>query len=434
MNSSGTLPQTQSRSLLARQSFRTAQRTVLLATMFCYFFYYTGRHAFGFAIPGIEEELGLSKATLGWVSAALLWCYALGQIPNGYLGDRVGGRIMMSTGACLSCGLNWIVSLANGFWGLLVPWGMNGLAQSMGWAPGSRVLSNWWPSNERGRTYGWYVFAAGMGTVLAFVTSILVLEVLDLNWRWIFRLPILLLLVGGVTYYLIVRDRPEQAGFEPHSDSDAPESKPGNADENENAWESYREVLSHGRFLVASWAIGFQSIARYGLLIWVPVHFLGSDWKQEGRSWISVALPVGMALGALTSGWLSDRMFGSRRTPVIALFMALAAAFSVAMYFIPKEQVTLGLIVLFLCGFFVYGPQSAFWALCPDLLGVKRTGTGTGIMNFHAYLFAGLGEPFIGWMIDSSESLDGRPQTGIIFLVVAVACMASASISLFIKR
>ena len=137
-------------------------------------------------------------------------------------------------------------------------------------------------------------------------------------------------------------------------------------------------MLSNGRFLVASWAIGFQSIARYGLLFWVPVHFLGSDWKQEGGSWISVALPVGMAFGALTSGWLSDRVFRSRRAPVIVLFMGLAAAFSVAMYFIPKEQGTLGLIVLFLCGFFVFGPQSAFWALCPDLLGLNRSGAGSG--------------------------------------------------------
>lgn len=433
MNSSRTPPETRHRSLLARQSFRTAQRTVLLATMFCYLFYYTGRHAFGFAIPGIEEELGLSKTTLGWISAALLWCYALGQIVNGNLGDRVGGRIMMSTGAILSCGLNWIVSLASGFWGLLVPWGMNGLAQSMGWAPGSRVLSNWWSSNERGKMYGCYVFSAGMASVLSYVTSILILR-LELDWRWIFRLPVLLLLIGGVVYYLIVRDRPEQAGFEPHADSDAPNSKPGHPDENENAWGRYKEVLSNRRFLVASWAIGFQSIARYGLLIWVPVHFLGSDWKQEGRSWISVALPVGMAFGALTSGWLSDRMFRSRRAPVIVLFMSLAAAFSVAMYFIPQERVASGLIVLFLCGFFVYGPQSAFWALCPDLLGVKRAGTATGLMNAHAYLFAGLGEPFIGWMIDSSEGPGGQPQTEIIFLVVAVACVASALISIFIKR
>ena len=339
----------------------------------------------------------------------------------------------MSSGAVLSCGLNWIVSLANGFMGLLVPWGLNGLAQSMGWAPGSRVLSNWWGAHERGKVFGCYVFAAGMSSVLSYVTSMLILQ-FQLDWRWIFRLPVLFLLVGGITYYLIVRDRPSQVGFDSPIEPENQKSKPEHVDEQEDAWARYKDVLSNFRFLVASWAIGFQSIARYGLLFWVPVHFLGSDWKQGGGSWVSVALPVGMAFGALTSGWLSDRIFRTRRAPVIALFMSLAAAFSVAMYFIPKDQVALGLIVLFLCGFFVYGPQSAFWALCPDLVSVKRAGTGTGIMNAHAYLFAGLGEPFIGWMIDSTAAAGGPPQTEIIFLLVAVACATSAVISLFIKR
>ncbi len=52
--------------------FRAAQWRMLLATMFCYLFFYTGRQTFGFAIPGIQEELGLSKTTLGWISAAIL--------------------------------------------------------------------------------------------------------------------------------------------------------------------------------------------------------------------------------------------------------------------------------------------------------------------------------------------------------------------------
>ena len=82
-----------------------------MATMFCYLFFYTGRQTFGFAIPGIEDELGLSKSTLGWASAALLWSYALGQAINGNLGDMFGGRRMMSLGAILSCGLNWCMSV-----------------------------------------------------------------------------------------------------------------------------------------------------------------------------------------------------------------------------------------------------------------------------------------------------------------------------------
>ena len=412
-----------------RQRFRAAQWRMLLATMFCYLFYYTGRQTFGFAIPGIQDELGISKATLGWISAALLWSYALGQSINGNLGDKFGGRRLMSLGAILSCTLNWVVSWSTSVASLAVPWAANGYAQSMGWAPGSRVLSNWWPHDERGKVYGAYVFAAGMASVLAFTTSTLILD-FDLDWRWIFRLPVLLMLVGGITYFCIVRDHPEDLGFPSLNDDEreAQPTKPNNRTTlDETSVERYRRVLSNSRFLIACVSIGFQSTARYGLLIWVPVHFMGEDWKTSDTKWISIALPVGMALGAMTSGWLSDRFFNSNRSRVIGLFMFLAACCSLGMLLIPRDH-SLGIPMLFLTGFFAYGPQSAFWALCPDLLGQERAGTGTGIMNTFAYSFAGFGEPLIGWMIDS------KGQTSLIFAVVATSCLISALISPLIRR
>jgi MFS family permease len=95
-------------------SFRRAQWRMLLAAMFCYLFFYTGRQTFGFAIPGIQAEFGVSKAALGWASAALLWCYAIGQAVNGNLGDKFGGRRVMSAGAILSFIMNWATSLSTG--------------------------------------------------------------------------------------------------------------------------------------------------------------------------------------------------------------------------------------------------------------------------------------------------------------------------------
>ena len=412
--------------------FRAAQWRVLLATMFCYLFFYTGRQTFGFAIPGIEDELGISKSTLGWASAAMLWSYAIGQSINGNLGDKFGGRRMMSLGAVASCALNWMTSFGSSLLSLVVPWAANGYAQSMGWAPGSKVLSNWWPQSERGKVYGAYVFSAGMASVLAFATSTLILE-FDLNWRWIFRLPVMLLLLGGTTYYLIVRDRPEELGFAPLDDVDVHvrsirEDPQLNSIADETSWQRYVAALSNVRFLIASLAIGFQSMARYGLLIWVPVHFLGEDWKNSETKWMSLALPIGMALGAIASGWLSDKVFHSNRSHVIALFLFLAACCSMGMYILPKSHV-LGVPLLLLTGFFAYGPQSAFWALCPDLLGRARAGTGTGIMNTSAYAFAGFGEPLIGWMIQSNDN-----NTFLVFGVVATACMTGAVISVFIRH
>ena len=326
--------------------------------MFCYLFFYTGRQTFGFAIPGIEQELGISKSTLGWASAILLWTYAIGQSINGNLGDQFGGRRLMSLGAVISCGLNWVVSFGTGFASLTIPWAANGYAQSMGWAPGSRVLSSWWPQSERGKIYGAYVFAAGCASVLAFATSTLILE-FDLNWRWIFRLPVLLLLVGGVVYYVVVRDCPEELGFPPlpnDHDAESGESNTmlptaGEMGPGETLWQRYRRVLSNPRFLIASLSIGFQSMARYGLLIWVPVHFLGEDWKNSDTKWMTLALPIGMALGAITSGWLSDRVFHSNRSRVIGLFLFLASACSLAMYLLPRDHL-LGVPMLLLTGFF----------------------------------------------------------------------------------
>jgi OPA family glycerol-3-phosphate transporter-like MFS transporter len=418
----------------AKSAFRRAQWRMLSAAMFCYLFFYTGRQTFGFAIPGIQAEFGVSKEALGWVSAALLWCYAIGQAINGNIGDKLGGRRVMSAGAILSCMTNWAVSFSTSVFGLGVLWASNGYFQSMGWAPGSRLLSNWFGKHERGKVFGFYVFAAGMASVLSFVTSIVVVHTLQLDWRWIFRLPVLLMLVGGIAFYLIARERPEDMGFKsPHEVAD--EDGSASVADDETSWERYKGVLSNWRLLLGGLAIGFQNSARYGLLIWVPVHFFNGGGSGEAASssiidarWISVALPVGMAIGAATNGWVSDNVFGSKRYLAIVLYMVLATVTSLYMYTIPASEVYLGLITLFLCGFFVYGPQSSFWALCPDLVGHKRAGTAVGIMNFLAYLFAGLGEPLIG------RFMDAHSDTSLVFPIVASASAASATVALFIRR
>ncbi len=412
-------------------AFLRARRWSMGAVMFCYLFYYTGRQTFGFAIPGIEQELGLDKQTLGWVSAAMLWAYAIGQVINGNLGDKFGGRRMMCLGAVASFLINWITSFGVGFKSLAAAWGANGLAQSMGWAPGSRLVSNWFSAQERGRAFGLYVLAAGLSSVLSFATSLIVLDVLQLGWRWIFRIPVFLMLLGGLVVWWIARDRPCDLGF-----ADLSDDEPHNTvADSESAWQRYGVALKNGKLLLAGLAIGFQNTVRYGLLIWVPVYFLGKDFRDDSLGkWISIALPIGMALGALASGWMSDRFCQSRRSGVIALFMLLAAASAMGMYALPAGH-WLGVPVLFLTGFFAYGPQSAFWALAPDLLGRARAGTAVGLMNFFAYTMAGLGEPLIGWMIQRNPFAIGVGENvALVFPFVAVFALCSATLALLIRR
>jgi len=418
----------------SEQRFRKLQWRMLLAAMFCYLFFYTGRQTFGFAIPGIQEDLGLSKTTLGAISGLLLWSYAVGQMVNGNLADKFGGRRLMAIGAVLSTILNWCTSFSVGTRSLATFWGANGFVQAMGWPSGGRVISNWWSPHERGKSFGFYTFAAGLSSVLAFVTSTLIVGVLHLDWHWIFRIPVLLMLVGGITFYLVARETPAQAKITPPPSFTADAEQPDPASDGVDTSRSvvrYRSVLRNPKIWSTGIAIGFQNAARYGLLIWVPVHFLGENWEDGGGGinpiWISVALPVGMAVGALTNGQLSDRLFGSRRDRPIVLFMAAGAVAAMTMYLAELGTVA-GIVVLFLTGFFVYGPQSSFWALCPDLAGKVMAGTAVGVVNFFAYLFAGAAEPLVGRIMDQTGN------TSLIFPIVAACCVCSALTALTIRR
>jgi OPA family glycerol-3-phosphate transporter-like MFS transporter/OPA family sugar phosphate sensor protein UhpC-like MFS transporter len=401
----------------------------LIGVTFCYLFYYTGRQTLGFAIPGIQHDYGLSKYEIGWISATMLWCYAAGQFINGNLGDKLGGKRMMIAGVILSLGANWVFSFGHSFWFFLLAWGANGYFQSMGFAPGSRLLSNWWGHKNRGFVYGVYVGFSGFSSVLAFVLPLVILGAMHLDWIWIFRLAPLSMLLGAIVLWVFVSERPEDKKLRPLELSDG--GSPLAAEDDLTSAQRYLVVLRNWRLYIAGFAIGFQNAARYALVVWVPVHFLGLDWKTSSTlvdpKWITVALPVGMALGALSNSWISDVVFQGRRYLAIVSYMVLASATAIIMMFVPHgSMVAIGL--LFLCGFFVFGPAASFWALCPDIFGRHVAGTATGVLNTASYIFAGIGEPVIGHMIDSTGS------TSIIFPTVAGLCAASAVLSLLIKR
>ncbi len=396
---------------------------MLLITMFCYLFFYTGRHNFGWAAQGMAADLDISYTMIGWISFSMLIGYGLGQFINGNLADRFSPRTMIPLGAILSVATNFAISYAQSALAISVLWAMNGYFQSMAWAPGSRLITNWWGGAERGKAFGFYTMAAGSSSAVTYLLSIYLLQQ-DMEWRMLFRIPVTFLLVASIVFYFVARNKPSDVGF-PDPDGDS-----GHQGKNGHDWKArYGAVWANRNFLIACLAIGFQSMARYGLLLWVPVHYLGSNWKANPQYlWVTFLMPVGMAFGALTFGIISDTIFKHNRVASIRFGMGMSAGLALLMYMVPVEDILVGGVLMFLAGFFVYGPQANFWPLSPELLGKRNTGTGIGVMNMTAYLFAGLGEPFLGRVIDWSGS------TSSIFAVVAVICLMSAiSISFVYK-
>jgi OPA family glycerol-3-phosphate transporter-like MFS transporter len=393
--------------------------TMLLLTMVCYLFFYTGRHNFGWAAAGLSAELKISYSFVGWISFAMLIGYASGQLINGNLADRFSPRIMIITGAYLSIATNVAISFSSNAYMILFLWGINGYFQSLAWAPGGKIINNWWSKEERGKAFGFYTMSAGLSSVITYMLSILLLQH-GYEWRMLFRLPVLCLLVTATIFFIFIKDKPDEKTEENSNEEDTLTL----------TWaQRYEKVMGNKNFLYICVAFGFENMARYGLIFWVPIHYLGPNWKQQPHSvWVTFFLPLGMAIGALSFGWLSDTLFKGNRIKAIRIGMLVSTFIAVSMYFVAKDHFVLSAILMLFAGFFVYGPQACFWPLSPDLLGSKLTGTGIGCMNMCGYLFAALGEPLIGKIIDVSGS------THPIFLIVGAACLISTIVISIVYR
>ena len=91
--------------------FNRMQWRMLFATMIGYTLFYFMRKNFSFAMPGLEQDCGISKSMLG---NFLFWggiVYGISKFVNGIVGDKVNPRKMLCFGL-LTCTL---INLAFGF-------------------------------------------------------------------------------------------------------------------------------------------------------------------------------------------------------------------------------------------------------------------------------------------------------------------------------
>src|SRR3954468_7716426 len=131
------------------------------------FILYLDRNCISMATEAIRDELDLSKKQMGVVFSAFYLAYALGQVPAGWLGDRLGARVMLTT-----CVIVWSVStaltgLATGLWTLLVVRLLVGIGEAGGYPVAARVNSLWMPFARRAFTSGLITLGGRAGGVLA---------------------------------------------------------------------------------------------------------------------------------------------------------------------------------------------------------------------------------------------------------------------------
>ena len=126
--------------------------------------FYMCRYNFRWATPGMVQEFGFSTFQITGMLSAWSLAYGTGQLVNGLLTDRIGGKTAMLIGAAGTI----VINLIFGFATFAAIWLMNGYAQSFG-APGMiKMNAAWFQRTERGTFAGIFGF---MILALAFSNS-----------------------------------------------------------------------------------------------------------------------------------------------------------------------------------------------------------------------------------------------------------------------
>ncbi len=364
----------------------------------------------------------------------------MGKFTNGFLADRCNIARFMSTGLLLSGAANLLLGFNPVFSIFLLLWGLNGWFQSVGSAPSVVALSHWFAKKERGTRYGIWSASHSIGEGLTFVgTSVLVAAY---GWRWGFWGPGLVCLLAALVMYRTLDDRPQTYGLPPvHVYKNEPPEMASR--EEASIGRLQLEVIRHPGVWILALASGFLYVGRYGVGNWGPLYLQSAKgYSIKAAGSVMAAYPMCNLIGSVTSGWVSDHVFASRRTVPALIYGLLEVAALLALYWIPPGHAWLDAIALAAFGLGMGGLLVFLGGLMAiDLVSRRAAGAAMGLVGLFSYLVAGVQDTLSGYLLDLSKVVANGTTTYSFRLVFAVwigalalSVLLTASLWFFSRR
>ena len=262
-----------------------------------------------------------------------------------------------------------------------------------------RMMAHWYSAEHRGKVMGFlgtsYQFGAAFSSLLALFLTGYYASKLHGDWRVVFLVPAAAFAVVGMAFYA-ARARSAGgrgvAGRQPRRRRATAWRRGGAPTIGSNVW----RTLTNPHLWVIAGAFLLLDFNRYGFVNWLPAFLReqnlphSSPLMEEFQLIAKVCiLPLGGSAGAIVAGWATDRFFGSRRAPVIAILLALLGVLSIAFPFFPAQNTPAVIVVVALIGFCTYGPHILMVGHAAQDFGKKSGAAGAaGFIDAMGYLGA----------------------------------------------
>jgi len=263
---------------------------------------------------GFLQEFAMDKDKVGNVLASFFLAYALGQMPAGWLADRFGPRRMLALYVLLWSLCTALTGAVSGLMALVFVRFACGLAEAGAYPASARLITRWFPFEQRARANSVVAFGGRIGGALALWLTAWAIVALG-SWRHVLWIYGGLGLVLAAATKFVFRDSPALHPWTNAAERKliSPETAPPPKMAHRFPW---RALLAHrGLWLLSLGGLG-MNLGWAFLITWLPTYLhevRGLDEVAAGR-YSSFCLSCGIA-GVLFGGWWCDfltRRFGSR--------------------------------------------------------------------------------------------------------------------------
>ena len=353
-------------------------------------------------LPFIRDDFALDYTQVGWLVSAFTVAYGIGQLPAGWLADRIGSRAVITIGI-VGVGLSGLlVGLSPTYIVLVVFLVLLG-ATGGGYHPASApLISAAVEPKNRGRALGIHQIGGSASFFLAPLIAVGIATAL--GWRGSFIAASIPTIIFGVVFYVLLGRRGYTGKARQEIPSGHVESAP---------------TPGGLRRLVAFLVLGIVVLALIiSVVSFIPLfivdHF--EVGEEVGAAMLALVFSGGLWAGPL-GGYLSDRL---GRVPVLVVTCLLAGPIIYLLNLAPFGWSIS--VVLILVGVVMHIPMPVSEAYLVSHTSERNRSTVLGIYFFGSRGGPGVVTPVLGYLIDHFGFYTSFTVVGVALVVVTLGC------------
>lgn len=398
---------------------------IMPAVFVTYSLAYVDRANYGFgAAAGLAETLHITHSQSALLGSLFFFGYFLFQIPGAAYARKRSARKLIFFSLVTWGILASLTGVIRQFWVLAADRLLLGAAESF-ILPGMLILlTKWFTRAERSRANTLLIL--GNPVTVLWMSALTGYIIRSFGWQLTFIIEGLPSVLWGAVWYLVIRDRPEEASWISKDSALALETALSDEQYTLPKVPNISAALKNPSVLLLCAQYFLWSVGVYGFVLWLPVMIQKGSSTGIAVTGLLSAIPYAFAaILMLVASHFSDR--SAKRSLFVWPFLLLSGAAFLGSYFTTDASFWISFGFLIVAGAAMYAPYGPFFAIIPELLPANVAGEVTALVNSLGALGSFLGSWAVGWL----QGYTGSSKAG--YLLMAIALIVASSLSLFLR-